>query len=282
MAGALALLGTEHALLVSSEDGLDELSISAPTRVVEVLDGEHAPLLGHAGGGGARRAPRRTRSRAATRDRTPRRRGAIFAGERGRAARPRGAQRRRRDLRGRQRRLACGRRARRRRRRSTTAARPRRSSAFVARTQELRRRDERARRRSSRAPARTWRGGAPTVPLGELERRRARPRAPDRAPSARRSTRPALSVIAEHKRRSPSAGVDPRGRRARGRRAAPTSAAAPRRCRSSPSAPNFGGSLDDLRAARAAARPADPAQGLRRRPVPGARVAPRPAPTRSC
>src|SRR5690242_19833946 len=40
MAGALALLGTEHALLVSSEDGLDELSICAPTHVVEVLDGE--------------------------------------------------------------------------------------------------------------------------------------------------------------------------------------------------------------------------------------------------
>ncbi len=36
MAGALALLGTEHALLVCSEDGLDELSISAPTLVVEV------------------------------------------------------------------------------------------------------------------------------------------------------------------------------------------------------------------------------------------------------
>ena len=36
MAGALARLGTGHALLVSSEDGLDELSISAPTTVVEV------------------------------------------------------------------------------------------------------------------------------------------------------------------------------------------------------------------------------------------------------
>jgi anthranilate phosphoribosyltransferase len=36
MAGALARLGTRHALVVSSEDGLDELSISAPTRVVEV------------------------------------------------------------------------------------------------------------------------------------------------------------------------------------------------------------------------------------------------------
>jgi anthranilate phosphoribosyltransferase len=40
MAGALALLGTKHALLVSSEDGLDELSISAPTRVVEVIGSE--------------------------------------------------------------------------------------------------------------------------------------------------------------------------------------------------------------------------------------------------
>jgi anthranilate phosphoribosyltransferase len=40
MAGALGLLGTEHALLVCSEDGLDELSISAPTSVVEVIDGE--------------------------------------------------------------------------------------------------------------------------------------------------------------------------------------------------------------------------------------------------
>jgi anthranilate phosphoribosyltransferase len=40
MAGALALLVTKHALLVSSEDGLDELSISAPTQVVEVIGDE--------------------------------------------------------------------------------------------------------------------------------------------------------------------------------------------------------------------------------------------------
>jgi len=39
MAGALALLGTEHALLVSSHDGLDELSICAPTHVFEVTAG---------------------------------------------------------------------------------------------------------------------------------------------------------------------------------------------------------------------------------------------------
>ncbi len=36
MAGALARLGTDRALLVSSEDGLDEMSTSGMTRVVEV------------------------------------------------------------------------------------------------------------------------------------------------------------------------------------------------------------------------------------------------------
>ena len=36
MAGALAQLGVDRALLVSSEDGLDEISSGAPTRVVEV------------------------------------------------------------------------------------------------------------------------------------------------------------------------------------------------------------------------------------------------------
>jgi anthranilate phosphoribosyltransferase len=40
MAGALALLGTRHALLFSSEDGLDELSVSASTQLVEVSDGQ--------------------------------------------------------------------------------------------------------------------------------------------------------------------------------------------------------------------------------------------------
>ncbi|MDQ6607504.1 MAG: anthranilate phosphoribosyltransferase, partial [Actinomycetota bacterium] len=40
MAGALALLGTHRALLVSSEDGLDELSISAPTHVIDVQGGQ--------------------------------------------------------------------------------------------------------------------------------------------------------------------------------------------------------------------------------------------------
>ncbi len=39
IAGAFARLGAKHALIVSSEDGLDELSTVAPTRVLEVRDG---------------------------------------------------------------------------------------------------------------------------------------------------------------------------------------------------------------------------------------------------
>jgi anthranilate phosphoribosyltransferase len=40
IAGALAQLGVDRALVVAGEDGLDEVSIGAPTRVVEVNGGE--------------------------------------------------------------------------------------------------------------------------------------------------------------------------------------------------------------------------------------------------
>ena len=40
VAGALAELGAERAWIVHGEDGLDEISVCAPTRVVEVCDGE--------------------------------------------------------------------------------------------------------------------------------------------------------------------------------------------------------------------------------------------------
>ena len=40
VAQVLAALGTEHALVVHSRDGLDEISVSAPTHVCEVRDGK--------------------------------------------------------------------------------------------------------------------------------------------------------------------------------------------------------------------------------------------------
>jgi anthranilate phosphoribosyltransferase len=40
LAEALGALGSEHALVVHSEDGLDEISIAGPTRVAELKDGE--------------------------------------------------------------------------------------------------------------------------------------------------------------------------------------------------------------------------------------------------
>jgi len=45
VAGALAELGAEHAWVVHGEDGLDELSVCAPTRVIEVRAGKIAGEL---------------------------------------------------------------------------------------------------------------------------------------------------------------------------------------------------------------------------------------------
>lgn len=49
LAGALAQLGVRRALLVCSEDGLDEISLSAPTRVFEVRGGSVKSWLWNAG-----------------------------------------------------------------------------------------------------------------------------------------------------------------------------------------------------------------------------------------
>jgi anthranilate phosphoribosyltransferase len=54
LAEALARLGSDHALVLHSDDGLDEISIAAPTRGYELNDGELSPIdidpaaLGHA------------------------------------------------------------------------------------------------------------------------------------------------------------------------------------------------------------------------------------------
>ena len=39
VAAALAELGAEHAMVLHSDDGLDEFSVTAPTTVIEVRDG---------------------------------------------------------------------------------------------------------------------------------------------------------------------------------------------------------------------------------------------------
>ncbi len=101
IAEALVGLGSERAMVVSAEDGLDELSISARTRVIEVASGATTEAFVEPGqyvrrgraGGGRRRHPRGERRR------DPRR-----LRRRARApARPRPPQRRRRDLRRRRR-----------------------------------------------------------------------------------------------------------------------------------------------------------------------------------
>ena len=93
IAGALVRLGTTRAAVVSSEDGMDEISVSGETRLLEVMpDGRHR-AHGVAGAGGARaRSPRGGRGRhpgAERRDRARR------AGRRARPAPlPRGPERR--------------------------------------------------------------------------------------------------------------------------------------------------------------------------------------------
>ena len=49
MAEALVSLGSVRALVVAAEDGLDELSLAAPTRVIEVADGSTAEWFVEAG-----------------------------------------------------------------------------------------------------------------------------------------------------------------------------------------------------------------------------------------
>ncbi len=131
IAGALVRLGAERALVVSSTDGLDELSTSAATRVVEVSGGDVRSYEVTPEEVGLRRSepseiPRRPAGRQRGHDAPDLRRRA------GPGARPGAAQRRRRDLRrraggypaGRRRGGRGGRRLRRRRRLARRADRP--------------------------------------------------------------------------------------------------------------------------------------------------------------
>ena len=278
MAGALALLGTERALLVSSEDGLDELSISAPTHVVEV-DGERDRALRRRRPEdvGLRRAPRPRTVPGGTPERErrddardPRRRApARRATSRCSTPAPRSTPPARRLARGGRARRRGGDRRRRappRRSSASCASDPASSRARVNALDRDRRRAPAARR--ARAPARR------EVPAARARAPRRRGAATGRARSRDALRAPGLSLIAEHKRRSPSAGRDPRRASTSTRSScAPTSAAARRRCRSSPRRPHFGG---------IARRPARGARGRARcrscartssSILPGARVA---------
>ena len=236
IAGALARLGAAKALVVSSADGLDEMSTSGTTRVVEV-DGEQLRAYEVAPedvGLRARRARRRWPAARRTSTRPTTRR--IFDGERGPAARPGRAQRGRGDLRrpARVDTLEEGVRAAEAAIDDGRAAAGARTQLVAALTQGAGARHERARPHRRRHARRGRSAGARRCRSPQLEAA-ARERPEGAGRSRRRCTRPGISLIAEHKRRSPSAGTIREGATVDGHRAAPTSAAAPRRCRSSPS-----------------------------------------------
>ena len=192
IAGALVLLGVERALVVAGEDGLDEISAAAPTRIVEVAQGAvraytvSPAQLGIDGAGASPRGGTPAENAAVTR--------AILAGERGPAPRAGAGQRGSRDLCGRRRRHAGGGRrprARRRRRRPRDGAAGAlgRGDPGVSILDEI--------LASTREDVDRRRRQVPDPPPG-----------PPRDPHAFRDAlaAPGISIIAEHKRRSPSAG----------------------------------------------------------------------------
>ena len=223
IAGALARLGADKALVVSSSDGLDEMSTSSTTRVVEV-DGEdvRAYEVAPEDLGIARAEPNALQGGKPEVNADVTRR--IFAGEHGHVAR-RG---------GRDRRWP----------RDAGAGEPCEPDEGVGALSVLDRivddtRDEVKRRKKE-------------LPIKELKKLiEVRPEGS--RPFSEALTRPGVSLIAEHKRRSPSAGAIREGSNVteivqayeRGGAAALSILTEPF---------HFGGSLDDLREARAAVR----------------------------
>ena len=270
IAGALALLGVDRALVVAGEDGLDEVSIAGPTRVVEVNGEELTRYRSPPRTWGCRAARRRARLR--RRHARAERRGHPRDPRRasGPAARPRGHQCGRRRLCRRPGRLA-GRRRERRRGGDRRRRAPPRVRALRARpaTRTPRRASARA-SEPGRAPpdvlaARSWQARSREIDArAKRGERRRSVRSPSWASAVTRAApwaaerrfggalrRPGIGVIAEFKRRSPSAGeIRP------GATVAEIVAAYERGGASGVSVlteeRHFGGSLEDLRAARAA------------------------------
>ena len=270
MAGALALLGVERALVVSSrgrarrDEHRGTHHASSKSTATDLRTLHRAP-----GGRRADRpAPTATRRPAARRRTTPRRRARSSPASAGRGATSPSSTRARRSTP-----PAAP-------TTSPPASPPRRPRSTTARRRARSTRSSRARRSSQRRPRerpradrrRDARGCAPPPRGGPAGDARAglAARGDDR-PFSEALTLPGVSVIAEHKRRSPSAGTiregatvaDVVGAYERGGAAALSILTEGR---------NFGGSLDDLREARAASVAADPAQGLHRRRLPALRV----------
>ena len=107
IAEALVGLGSVRALVVAAEDGLDELSISSRTRVIEVADGGTAEWFVEPGQFGLAPAELEAVAGGTPEENAAAVRGGA-GGRAGPAARPRPAQRRRRDLRRRPRRRPRG------------------------------------------------------------------------------------------------------------------------------------------------------------------------------
>ncbi len=232
IAGALARLGAVKALVVSSADGLDEMSTSGTTRVVEVDGPECSLLRGVPRGRRAGARPPGGRSPAARPIATPRPRGGSSTASPARSATsrcstraprstsPAASTRSRRASRAAEAAIDDG--ARRARRSSGCGHDPaswRRRVSVLDRIVEDTR-DEVARRRE-RVPLAAAGGGDRRAPRGAAVLGGAA--APRHL--ADRRAQAALAV----------GGRDPRGRHGRRDRPAPTSAAARPRCRSSPS-----------------------------------------------
>ena len=240
-----------------------------PTRVVELSGGEHRHLRRDVPrtSGSSRADGDAVRLRARPEENARSRCGPCSAASAGHGALAGARERRRRDLRGRPGRLARGRACERPRSRSTRAPRRACWSAIVRRGAALR---ERTARRPGGGHARGGRRGASasgrcrSSSARSARGREGRPFAEALVAPRHVADRRAQAALAVGRRRSARAPSVAEIVRAYERGGAAAVSVLTEEA-------HFGGSLADLREARAATRAADPAQGLHGRPVPALR-----------